>query len=258
MYNRQASNTVTYVSSGSEFVGTLTVKKSNLRVDGKIEGTVDVDGDVEVSADGSIRGHELRGVNMTVNGTVNANVVAEGKLSLSRSARLEGDVVVDALDIAAGASYVGHIVSRNIPELQQASSTYSGTRLPPPAGLLSNETQEDFGILQIKGNLRVDSKIFGTVEAEGDIEVATAGTIQGPEIRAVNITIYGKVHANVVAEGKLTLTQTAQLKGDIIASALEMASGATCLGHFVTPPDTPRLMPSPPDELSTGFSPSKK
>ena len=93
MYNRQASNTVTYVSSGSEFVGTLTVKKSNLRVDGKIEGTVDVvDGDIEVSADGSIRGHEVRGVNLTVNGTVNANVVAEGKLSLSRSARLEKNI----------------------------------------------------------------------------------------------------------------------------------------------------------------------
>ena len=44
----------------------------------------------------TIRGHEVRGVNLTVNGTVNANVVAEGKLSLSRSARLEGDVVVDA------------------------------------------------------------------------------------------------------------------------------------------------------------------
>ncbi|XGB39811.1 MAG: polymer-forming cytoskeletal protein [Cyanobacteria bacterium LVE1205-1] len=229
MYNRQASNTVTYVSSGSEFVGTLTVKKGNLRVDGKIEGSVDVDGDVEVSVDGSIRGHEVRGVNLTVNGIVNANVVADGKLSLSRSARLEGSIVTDALDIAAGASYVGHIVSSNIPELQPSPSTYSGTRLPPP-GLPSNETQEDFGILQIKGNLRVDSKIFGTVEAEGDIEVATAGTIQGPEIRAVNITIYGKVYANVVAEGKLILTQTAQLKGDIIASALEMASGATCIG----------------------------
>lgn len=243
MYSRQPSNTVTYVSSGSEFRGTLTVKKSNLRVDGKIDGTIEVDGDIEVSAEGSVRGPEMRGGNITVNGTVNANVVSEGKLSLSRSARLEGDVVVEALDIAAGASYIGHIVSQNIPGLQQLSQSYSGTS-SPPRSLVSNDTEEVPGILQIKGNLRVDGKIFGTVEVEGDIEVATAGAIQGPEIRAVNITIYGKVNANVIAEGKLTLTQTAQLRGDIVASALEMASGASCLGHFVTDPDTPRLLPS--------------
>jgi len=243
MYSRQPSNTVTYVSSGSEFTGTLTVKKSNLRVDGKIDGTVDVDGDIEVSAEGSLRGPEVRGVNITVNGTVNANIVSEGKLSLSRSARLEGDVVVEALDIAAGASYVGHIVSQNIPSMQQLSQSYSGTS-SPPRSLVSNDTEEVPGILQIKGNLRVDGKIFGTVEVEGDIEVATAGAIQGPEIRAVNITIYGKVNADIIAEGKLTLTPTAQLRGDIVASALEMASGASCLGHFVTSPDTPRLLPS--------------
>jgi cytoskeletal protein CcmA (bactofilin family) len=40
---------------------------------------------------------------------IKARVVAEGRLTLSRTARLEGDVSANSLDIEAGAFYVGHI-----------------------------------------------------------------------------------------------------------------------------------------------------
>jgi cytoskeletal protein CcmA (bactofilin family) len=101
---------LTYISEKSEFQGDLHVE-GNLRVDGIIHGNVEVRGDLEVSQTGLIEGPELRAVNLIVHGVVKARVVAEGRLTLSRSARLEGDVNATSLDIEAGSYYVGYITT---------------------------------------------------------------------------------------------------------------------------------------------------
>ena len=121
--NRKSkSNSLTYLGKGSELQGTLLVE-GNLRVDGRIQGTVEVEGDIEVSVDGSIQGPEVRGENLNVHGSITANIIAEGKLTLTRTARLEGDIVANALDIAAGAFYVGHIVTRDAKSLPSSPNT---------------------------------------------------------------------------------------------------------------------------------------
>ncbi|MDX2241822.1 MAG: polymer-forming cytoskeletal protein [Leptolyngbyaceae cyanobacterium bins.302] len=99
---------LTYLAANSEFHGNMHVE-GNLRVDGVVHGTVEVRGDMEISANGLVEGPEVRARNLLVHGVIKARVVAEGRLTLSRTARLEGDVVANALDIEAGAFYVGYI-----------------------------------------------------------------------------------------------------------------------------------------------------
>lgn len=118
MFRRKPVVSLTYLSEKSEFQGDIHVE-GNLRVDGIIHGTVDVIGDLEVSQSGLIEGPELRGHNIIVHGVIKARVVAEGRLTLSRTARIEGDVSANSLDIEAGAFYVGYI-----------STTESGKVLP--------------------------------------------------------------------------------------------------------------------------------
>jgi cytoskeletal protein CcmA (bactofilin family) len=108
MFKRKSSVSLTYLSEKSEFQGDLHVE-GNLRVDGIVHGTVEVIGDVEISQTGLIEGPELRGNNIIVHGVVKARITAEGRLSLSSTARLEGDVNAHSLDIEAGAYYVGYI-----------------------------------------------------------------------------------------------------------------------------------------------------
>jgi cytoskeletal protein CcmA (bactofilin family) len=110
MFGRKQSNSLTYISEKSEFQGNLHVE-GNLRVDGILHGTVEVLGDLEISHTGLIEGPELRARNIILHGVIKARVVAEGRLSLSRSARLEGDVTAHSLDIEAGAFYVGYIAT---------------------------------------------------------------------------------------------------------------------------------------------------
>jgi cytoskeletal protein CcmA (bactofilin family) len=99
---------LTYIAANSEFNGSLHVEGS-LRVDGIIHGAVEVRGDMEISSTGLVEGPEVRAQNILLHGVIKARVVAEGRLTLSRTARLEGDVVANALDIEAGAFYVGYI-----------------------------------------------------------------------------------------------------------------------------------------------------
>lgn len=112
MFKRQPIRSFTYLSATTEIQGTVNVE-GDLRVDGIVYGTVEVRGDLEISKTGLIEGAELRAKNIVLHGVIKAKVIAEGQLTLTRTARLEGDVSAHAIDIEAGALYVGHIATQN-------------------------------------------------------------------------------------------------------------------------------------------------
>lgn len=129
MFKRNTAPQLTYLSQKTEFEGTIHAD-GMLRVDGIIHGTVEVQGDLEISATGLIEGPEVKAKNIFVQGVLKARVFAEGKLTLSRTARLEGDVVAGALEIESGAYYTGYIETcdakvlppaRELPELYGTS-----------------------------------------------------------------------------------------------------------------------------------------
>lgn len=122
LFGRQQQRTpsLTYLSATSELQGDLNVEGS-LRVDGIVHGTVEVRGDMEISQTGLIEGPELRANNIIVHGVIKARVVALGRLTLTRTARLEGDVTANSLDIEAGAFYTGHIATTDVKPLPSAT-----------------------------------------------------------------------------------------------------------------------------------------
>jgi len=90
-----------------------------VRIDGVVLGSVLVDGDLEVAPGGRIEGEEVRARNILVNGEIRAKVISEGKLTLTKRAHLEGDVVAKALDIEAGATFVGRSVTGDTKQLPE-------------------------------------------------------------------------------------------------------------------------------------------
>lgn len=113
---RQQPSELTYLSRKSEFQGSLHAE-GVLRIDGVVHGNVEIIGDMEISATGLVEGPEVRAHNLVVRGVLKAKVFAEGKLTLSRTARLEGDVVAGALEIEEGAFYAGYIETRDSKKL---------------------------------------------------------------------------------------------------------------------------------------------
>ena len=88
----------------------------------------------------------------------------------------------------------------------------------------------------IKGELTFNSKakLLGTVEgqitAKGDFEVAEGAHCRA-SIDAKKVMIDGFVEGNVTASDRVELNAKAQLKGDLVASKLIVAEGASFVGH---------------------------
>jgi cytoskeletal protein CcmA (bactofilin family) len=96
----------TYLEAGTSIRGDLE-SKGHVRLDGKLEGNVRAQGNLEVSQGASIAGDVLEVANLILHGEVRANVTAKGKITITKTGRLFGDVKASALDIEAGAVFSG-------------------------------------------------------------------------------------------------------------------------------------------------------
>ncbi len=100
------THTITFISSGTVLHGNLSAQ-GRVRVHGKINGNITVDGVLEVAADGVIEGEFIRAHEVKILGVVKANIEVKGKIEIWQNGRLEGDVKARALDIEEGASFTG-------------------------------------------------------------------------------------------------------------------------------------------------------
>ncbi|MDR3626881.1 MAG: polymer-forming cytoskeletal protein, partial [Ignavibacteriaceae bacterium] len=71
------------------------------------------------------------------------------------------------------------------------------------------------GNLNSKGNIRIDGIINGDVRADGNITIGEHGEITG-EVKAQVITVGGKITGTAVANEKIVLESSANLKGDLV------------------------------------------
>jgi cytoskeletal protein CcmA (bactofilin family) len=103
-----------------------------------------------------------------------------------------------------------------------------------PTSLLTylGETTELEGELHLEGLLRIDGIVHGVVDVQGDIEITAMGLVEGPEVRAHNLIVHGVLKSPVYVTGKLILSRTAQLEGDVVAGAVEIEPGAYYSGYI--------------------------
>lgn len=111
----RSSSMNSILGSGSVFNGTLRMD-GGLRVDGTVEGQVDVTGTLTVGHDGLIRG-DVSATQAIIGGTVIGTVRAERQLELQSGSRIEGDVFTRSLIIEEGVFFEGNCRMR--PEGEQ-------------------------------------------------------------------------------------------------------------------------------------------
>ncbi|MGM0445802.1 MAG: bactofilin family protein [Bacillota bacterium] len=94
--------------------------------------------------------------------------------------------------------------------------------------VFGQQTEFD-GELRTKGSIRIEGKITGTIDADGDVFVGESGVVSS-NIEARKVVIAGKVNGNVTVNEKLEILQTGTLKGDIKAKKLVIEEGAKFIG----------------------------
>lgn len=100
---------LTYLGPETEVLGDLKAK-GQVRVDGLVRGSVWVEGELEVGRTGRVEGERVEAQAIQVHGEVRADLVAE-RVFLAKTARLTGNVRAQALEVEAGAVFVGQIVA---------------------------------------------------------------------------------------------------------------------------------------------------
>lgn len=97
--------TESVIGKGTEFKGTLKDRDS-IRIDGKIEGKIQVEGNLIVGEDAIVRA-DIRAKSISIGGKVIGNVDCQGKVELFHSGSLEGNVKAHGLVIPKGALFDG-------------------------------------------------------------------------------------------------------------------------------------------------------
>ena len=110
------------IKSGTEIKGDITCK-GDIRIDGKLMGSLHTDGRLVVGESGRIEGN-VTCKNADVSGTLKAKINVHELLSLKASCNLDGEISTNKLHIEPGANFTGSCqmggVVKGIEENEQA------------------------------------------------------------------------------------------------------------------------------------------
>lgn len=104
----ESSNYPTTIGADAVFKGELSFEKG-VRLLGRFEGEIASTGELLVADGAALQGNVKAGA-IRIDGTVTGNIDAGTKVSLTSSARLEGDVQAQRLEVAEGAVLIGRCV----------------------------------------------------------------------------------------------------------------------------------------------------
>jgi cytoskeletal protein CcmA (bactofilin family) len=111
------------------------------------------------------------------------------------------------------------------------------------------------GQLQFEKGARLLGKFEGEVATKGQFVIAEGASFAG-EARSGNVRVEGSVKGNLTADGKVQLTASARLEGDITAARLEVAEGAVLNGRCTvgtkggTPSGATKPVSAPVEEVA--------
>ncbi len=88
-------NIESIISNGVEIKGELN-SKGSIRIDGNLEGTMNVKGDLILGEKGFLKG-EINAENMIVAGKIEGNVIANSRLEITSAGSITGDVTCNIL-----------------------------------------------------------------------------------------------------------------------------------------------------------------
>lgn len=101
--NTDAIKQQNIIAAGTKIVGDIE-SQGAFRIDGNVEGNVKAEGKVVIGKSGSIIG-TLKAVNVDIEGRFSGKLNLKGTLSLKASANIDGEVQVNKLAVEPGATF---------------------------------------------------------------------------------------------------------------------------------------------------------
>ena len=86
------------------------------------------------------------------------------------------------------------------------------------------------GSLEIKGGIRVDGEVEGSIQCDGFILIGASGVARS-ELKAKECLVSGQVEGDIQVQDQLELEKSARIKGNITARILRIHAGAVLNGN---------------------------
>lgn len=109
------------------------------------------------------------------------------------------------------------------------NKTVSGTSTQSPALNMISEGSKLKGTIDSQNDIRIAGHVEGETIAKGKLIVTSSGVIDG-EVNVGEADIAGKVEGTLRVTGKLNLRQSAVINGDIFTKTLVVEEGAQMNG----------------------------
>jgi len=93
---------VCQIAAGTIIEGAVTVKEANMRLDGEINGTVYCAGRLLLSATARIKG-DVTCFELISEGHIEGNIIAKNQIVMAKTAVIVGDIVCKTLQVETGA-----------------------------------------------------------------------------------------------------------------------------------------------------------
>ena len=104
--NQEVDRIDTIIGTGVEIKGSF-VSKTTIRVEGRVEGNVQSDGDVIIGKEGRVKG-DLHARAVLIGGRVNGNVFGDSRVEIQAGGQLFGDVKSPVVVMMEGGIFEGH------------------------------------------------------------------------------------------------------------------------------------------------------
>ncbi len=93
------------ITNGTEIIGDIN-SQGDLRLDGFLKGNLNIKGRVVIGKTGKVTG-TITCKNAEINGTVEGKILVSELLSLTESANVKGDIIINKLNIQPGCKFTG-------------------------------------------------------------------------------------------------------------------------------------------------------
>ncbi|WP_063892545.1 bactofilin family protein [Paenibacillus sp. Leaf72] len=101
-------------------------------------------------------------------------------------------------------------------------------RISPTDTLIGQGTHAE-GKLICEAGLRIEGEYRGDIECVGDVIIGESGVARS-NITAKDLTVAGKLFGDITTKGRLTITATGQITGNIYAHSLIIQDGGSFNG----------------------------
>lgn len=86
------------------------------------------------------------------------------------------------------------------------------------------------GNLSATGTVRIDGRVEGEINCNGDLVIGETGVVKA-NVKARNTLLSGEVEGNLIAQGKLEITTSGKLYGDVSVGKIIIDEGAVFKGR---------------------------